>query len=233
MRRSARRRAGAPRPRRGAPAGRSEAHVRAVALLARVVEDDRRRQAHVDRRGRAHVERHLPADADAHHLHRHVRDAAVDARREDRAHLELAEGVVARVLRGADDVVRRARAEDDGRLEGAGEHLDADAEAELLDRLVREPHAADDERRAVERDERVALRRRHLRAAGARDGHRERRHRRHRREDARRHRVLLLVAEAVRPGDGRHREDGRRPAAPAGTSARRSCRSRSSSASGA
>ena len=88
---------------------------------------------------------------------RHEGDAGVPARREDGPHLELAVRVVARVLGRAHEVVRRAGAEPDRRLEGARQHLDAEAEAEVLDGLVREGQGRRGRRRPVERDERVAL----------------------------------------------------------------------------
>ena len=128
------------------------------AVLVRAVEHHRRREAHVDRRGRVDDEGRLAAHADADDVGWDPGHAGVGARCEDGRGAQLAEGVVARVLGGAEEVVRHARAEVDRRVEEPRQHLHADADLELGDRLVREPPAEHRQDGAAERDERVALR---------------------------------------------------------------------------
>ena len=138
-------------------------------------------------------------------LHRHPRDAEVARRSDDRPDAEARRRVVLGLLGRGDEAVGGAHAERHVRLEPADERADAEADAQLLDRLVRRPPADEDQRRAVERAERVARGRRlPVDLLGVR------RDRRVRRVRAARDRPLLARTEVVRPGQRGERDDGRR-----------------------
>ena len=137
-----------------------EPHARVLALLPRVLEDRGVWELHLDLGGRVDPERQLRGGAEVHVLVGDRDDAEVAARRDDRADVELAE----RVVGGSSGALMRRSGglalNTTLRLERADERLEADADADLLDRLVREVRARDDERRAVEGHERVARGRR-------------------------------------------------------------------------
>ncbi len=110
------------------------------------------------------------------------------------------------VLGRAHQVVGRTRAEIDGGLEVAGEHLDAHPQPDRLHRLVREPPSDHGQDRAAERDEGVALRR----GDPVADRRRIRQQGRVRRVDPEGRRELLLRTEAERARDRRDGQERRR-----------------------